>query len=99
MNFWGKLRYMYLNGLVMGSAKYYIYQYYDFIIFFSKMMNLGFEKGWPVALEAMTGSRTMSIASMKNYLAPLFDYIDKELDDNGEVPGFGGTFSSELSHV
>ncbi|CAL8095791.1 unnamed protein product [Orchesella dallaii] len=53
------------------------------------MMKLGFSKGWPVALEAMTGTRDMSILPLANYFKPLLEYIDKELAANGETPGFG----------
>lgn len=61
------------------------------------MMKLGFSKGWPTALEAITGSKTMSISSLKNYLQPLLDYMANELDENGEVPGFGGLHAQILN--
>ncbi len=51
-------------------------------------MKLGSSKPWPVALEAITGNKTMSISSLKNYFQPLLEHMTKELDENGEVSGF-----------
>lgn len=53
------------------------------------MMKLGFTRGWPTALEAITGSRNMSIAPLLNYFKPIFDLMQKDLVDNGEEPCFG----------
>jgi hypothetical protein len=53
------------------------------------MMKLGFTKGWPDALEAITGNRNMSVRPLLNYFKPLFELIDRELADNGESPCFG----------
>lgn len=54
-------------------------------------MKLGFTRGWPTALQAITGNRTMSIAPLLNYFKPLFDLMSKDLEDNGEEPCFGPT--------
>lgn len=52
-------------------------------------MKLGLSKDWPVALETLTGSREMSVSALKKYFQPLIDHLEKELDENAEVPGFG----------
>jgi len=60
-------------------------------------MRLGFSRGWPVALEAMTGSKQMSVRPLLNYFAPLFDFIDAELERNGESVCFGDEVSCAQS--
>ncbi len=54
------------------------------------MLKLGMSKPWPKALEAIAGTQKMSIESMKNYFKPILDFMEKELEKNGEIPGFGG---------
>ena len=54
------------------------------------MMQLGFSEPWPVALEAIAQTSDYDIAPLMNYFEPLFAHIDKELEENGEIVGFGG---------
>ncbi|CAG7837457.1 unnamed protein product [Allacma fusca] len=55
----------------------------------SNMMKLGFSKPWPEALEAITGSREMSIEPLLNYFTPLIQFFDEELAAAGESDCFG----------
>lgn len=42
------------------------------------MLKMGKSKPWPYALEKMTGSKEMSVASIKEYFQPLKDWLVKE---------------------
>ncbi|CAG7734937.1 unnamed protein product, partial [Allacma fusca] len=39
----------------------------------------------------------MSVDSLKNYFEPLFEHLDKQLAENGEVAGFGPGFEEEVA--
>lgn len=56
----------------------------------ANMLKMGKSQPWPEPLEAMTGSRKMSVEPMKNYFKPLLEHMEKELMESGEVIGFGG---------
>ena len=45
------------------------------------MLSLGQSKEWQVALDALTGTRTLSGKSMLNYYKPLKDWLDTRNDD------------------
>ena len=55
-----------------------------------ELMQLGFSKSWPEALEAMTGTKEMSAESFIKYFLPLYDFLVQE--NNGECIGWSGTF-------
>jgi peptidyl-dipeptidase A len=43
------------------------------------MMALGVSRPWPDALEALTGSRTMDATAIRDYFAPLQQWLDQQL--------------------
>ncbi|XP_077562194.1 angiotensin-converting enzyme-like [Haemaphysalis longicornis] len=53
-----------------------------------KGLSLGRSKPWPEVLEIMAGTKQMSASSVKNYFAPLEQWLDKHLKDKNEVPGW-----------
>ncbi|CAG7835512.1 unnamed protein product, partial [Allacma fusca] len=64
---------------------------------FGNMLKLGFSKPWPEALQILTGKENIDISSILKYFKPLFDLIDRELQDNGEVVGFGREFEESVA--
>ena len=42
------------------------------------MLSMGSSREWPDAMQAITGNRTMSAQSLKNYFDPLFKWLVKE---------------------
>ena len=52
------------------------------------LMQLGFSKPWPEALEAMTGTKEMSADSFIKYFLPLYDFLAGE--NEGECIGWAG---------
>ena len=42
------------------------------------MLEMGASKPWPVALEAMTGSRQMDATAIVDYFAPLKTWLDAQ---------------------
>ena len=60
-------------------------------LLFRDMMQPGFSKSWPDALEAMTGSREMSAHSFLTYFLPLYDFLSSENAKSNECIGWEGT--------
>ena len=54
------------------------------------MLEPGFSKSWPDALEAMTGSSEMSARSFLTYFLPLYDFLLEENAKTNECIGWGG---------
>lgn len=53
-----------------------------------KGLSLGRSKPWPEVLEIMAGTKQMSASSVKNYFAPLEQWLDKHLKEKNEVVGW-----------
>ena len=53
-----------------------------------ELLQLGFSKPWPEALEAMTGRKDMSAESFIKYFLPLFDFLVEE--NKEECIGWSG---------
>jgi hypothetical protein len=45
------------------------------------MMKIGFSEPWPKALELLTEGEGLSIKPLINYFTPLFEEIDKRLEE------------------
>ena len=54
------------------------------------MMQPGFSRSWPEALQAMTGSSKMSARSFLLYFLPLYDFLASENAKSNECIGWGG---------
>jgi peptidyl-dipeptidase A len=50
------------------------------------MLRLGLSKPWPDALEALTGTRQMDATAIRDYFAPLQEWLDEKLE--GEPVGW-----------
>lgn len=57
------------------------------------LMEAGFSKQWPDALESMTGSKEMSAKSFITYFLPLYTFLEKE--NEGECIGWAGDCEDE----
>ncbi|XP_035712522.1 angiotensin-converting enzyme [Folsomia candida] len=54
-----------------------------------KMLSRGSSLPWPDILEEFTGSRILDPGPILNYFRPLLDYLDGQLQENGENACFG----------
>ena len=70
------------------------------------MLKLGSSKPWPDALEAICGTRQMSVDALLEYFQPLMDWLKEENQKNGvttgwdeECPGGFVADSCSKSHV
>jgi len=54
----------------------------------SNMMKLGASRPWNEALQTLTGEKEMSTAAMREYFKPLENFLQKELEKNGEFIGW-----------
>ncbi|MEE6525792.1 hypothetical protein FKM82_026042 [Ascaphus truei] len=51
-------------------------------------MKLGISKPWPVAMEMITGQRTMSAHALLDYFKPLTDWLIEQNAKNGDNIGW-----------
>ena len=63
--------------------------------FWVRILQLGFSKPWPEALEAMTGRNDMSAESFIKYFLPLFDFLVEE--NKGECIGWSGKWQMAMT--
>lgn len=52
------------------------------------MLMMGSSKPWPEALEALTGQRSMNAIAIRNYFAPLENWLRETNARNGDTPGW-----------
>ena len=55
------------------------------------MLQMGKSKPWPDAMEAITGQREMSADAIKEYYAPLLEWLKKTNAENGDHIGWGNS--------
>lgn len=52
------------------------------------MLKMGTSKPWPDAMEVMTGQRAMDATAILEYFAPLYEFLKKRNQENGEFIGW-----------
>lgn len=67
-----------------------------YILYVSKMLQLGSSKPWPDAMEAITGQRFMDASGVLEYFQPLYDWLKAENERNGEFVGWEPSTVREL---
>ncbi|XP_072016685.1 angiotensin-converting enzyme 2-like [Amphiura filiformis] len=65
----------------------------------AEMLQMGKSKPWPDAMEAITGQREMSAVAIKEYYAPLLEWLKKTNEENGEYIGWGRPFTRMKSAI
>ena len=61
----------------------------------SEMLRMGKSEPWQDAMEAITGQREMSAVAIKEYFAPLMEWLQKKNQENGEHIGWGKKYRCE----
>ena len=56
--------------------------------YFRAMLSLGASKPWPIAMEAMTGQKTMDPSAFLEYFKPLEDWLIQKNKDLGVNVGW-----------
>lgn len=63
------------------------------------LMSVGFSQNWTQALEDMTGSPDMSSSSFIKYFLPLYEFLVKENQKNGECIGWASKQTAQYYNI
>ena len=60
---------------------------------FSKFLEVGKSKPWPIVLRKLTGRKRMSTKPMRQFFAPLMDWLKKYRQEKGYKIGWADSLS------